>query len=309
MKFLLSLTCFSLPLWAAVDTLEHKLLEELPPLTSSPAMPLKLTPKNSLVSVGLSALIPGLGHMYLGDTATAGGLFGSTCAGIAWSSFAHSDFSMNASLLSLQTTWSYGLYAAYRDTQIHNGANHSYKMPQDSFSDLTLAPFRWSVLKKPQVWGGLLVMLTLATGLSYLMQSSEAHVMPPLATMPTFSPLFAFPVGIGEESLFRGYLQSQIATLTNPWTGIILSSLAFGAAHIANVEYLPVQQRMQYYSVSLPMITAFGVYFGYLTYTNRSLQESVALHTWYDFILFAAASIAAQTAITKSPSFAISIPF
>ena len=116
-------------------------------------------------------------------------------------------------------------------------------------------------------------------------------------------PIRAFSVGISEETLFRGYLQSQFAEITTPWSGIIMSSLAFGVAHISNATYMSHEHRKNYYRFSLPFITAFEVYFGWMTYKNQSLQEAVALHSWYDFLLFAMQAIAPQAAITGEPGF------
>jgi hypothetical protein len=42
---------------------------------------------------------------------------------------------------------------------------------------------------------------------------------------------------------------------------------------------------MNYYTISVPFITSFGAYLGWITYKNKSLQESIALHTWYDLII------------------------
>jgi membrane protease YdiL (CAAX protease family) len=277
---------------------------ELPPILFAPS------PKSTFLAVGLSTLFPGLGHLYLNENKVAGGLIGSASAGLGLAIFSFPSYEISTtSLITFESIWSYGIYAAYRDVRSYNGSSrYSYQMPTDSFADLSLSPIRARILKKPEVWGGFLGALALAIGTSYWIYPEEAHIrLSTERSIPT--PLIALPVGIGEEALFRGYLQSLLSESFNPWVGITLSSLAFGAAHIPNAQMLEKEHRWRYYSFSLPLITTLGAYFGWMTYKNRSLQESVALHTWYDFTLFAASAFARQAAATGRPGFAMSLPF
>ncbi len=279
-----------------------------------PSPVLKSLPKkNPFIAVGLSSLIPGLGHTYLGDLKTAGSLFGST--GLLYSLAVVSALKNEralafSSVITLQNTWFYNIYAAYRDTRQYNThVNYSYKMPKESFMDLGLAPFNLSILKKPEVWGALVGAIALGSVISYYgFHQSGSHIYTSISTK-NIKPLAAFPVGLGEETFFRGYLQSALSETFSPWTGITISSLIFGAMHISNAQVLPSEERWRYYSFSLPFITTFGVYFGWLTYKNHSLKESVALHTWYDFILFLAGSLATPSILNKHPNFAVSFSF
>jgi len=92
-------------------------------------------------------------------------------------------------------------------------------------------------------------------------------------------------------------MQTVLTEKLPPWSAITLSSLAFGAAHIPNAMQFNPSQRWRYYAFSLPIITSFGAYMGWLTYKNRSLKESVALHAWYDFVLMSAGALASKAAI------------
>ena len=181
-------------------------------------------------------------------------------------------------------------------------------MPTDSFKDLCLAPFSLRVLKKPEVWGGLLGTLVLATGVSYLYSKLEVLPLCKISANDA-RPLSAFTTGLSEESLFRGYLQSSLSESFSPIGGIILSSLAFGAAHIPNASYFSSEDRKKYYAISIPFITCSGAYLGWLTYKNKSLQESVALHSWYDFTLFTLQRAVVHSAMIGKPNFAFSISF
>lgn len=295
---------------------ELSLTQPQPIDTAEVALPLPsaltLSHKSSFVAVGLSYLFPGLGHLYLGETQAAVGLFGSTLltASGAFAPNTNESF-QTTSLLALSATWSYGLYAAYRDVRKYNGeSGYSYKMPSDHLIDLIYAPFDWRVLKKPEVWGGFIGAFALAATTAYFFFPKEAYIKLSASDSESYVPaIAALPIGIGEETLFRGLLQSQLSELLNPWAGITLSSLAFGAAHIPNALVLEKELRWRYYTFSLPLITSLGAYFGWITYKNRSLKESVALHTWYDFVVFAAASMASQSAAIGRPGFAIAIAF
>jgi membrane protease YdiL (CAAX protease family) len=267
--------------------------------------------KSSFLAVGLSSIMPGLGHVYLGDMKTAGGLIGSAGLGCTVASLSSSDqFVQSTSFLAVETTWLYGIYAAYRDVRINNGQiGYSYKMPTDSFLELSAAPFSFSVLKKPEVWGGVLGSLAIAFAAVYVAFPEERHIHPSFSLKKTLAPLAAFPIGVGEESFFRGFLQSQFSEWCTPWGGIVLSSLVFGLAHVPNAWDLEPQERRGYYTIVVPLIAASGIYDGWLAYKNHSLKESVAIHTWYDFVLFTMGSLASQAAIRGRSEFAVAIAF
>jgi membrane protease YdiL (CAAX protease family) len=215
-------------------------------------------------------------------------------------------------LITFEKTWEYGIYAAYRDVRLHFGnGGFLYKMPTESLADLSAAPFQMSVLKKPEVWGGFLGAFAVAIGLSHLTapkKTEEARIHG-ASKRSSLLPVVALPVGIGEEAFFRGYLQPVFSEMTNPTGGLILSSLAFGAMHIPNAWDMEKQDRRAYYKFGIPFITAFGAYFGWVAQKNQSLKEGVALHTWYDFTIFAISAAATETATTGQPAVHVMIPF
>lgn len=277
---------------------------EAPPKTASPN-----------VAALLSMLYPGLGHAYLGDMKTAGYLAGGATLATGTSVYGisiHDQTLFNSGSVISGNTWNYGVYAAYRDARMANGSSgYSYKMPQDSFIDLLSAPFRPSILKKPEVWAGTLGALLAASSVVYFAYA-ESSIQPRNLSASGASglhPIVALPVGIGEEAFFRGYLQSQLCEMCHPVIGITLSSLIFGAAHIGNAMGLPRKDRNRYYAFSLPLISALGGYCGWLTHKNNSLKEAVAVHTLYDFALFSISAAAQEASIGEEKEFSISIPF
>ena len=107
--------------------------------------------------MGLTALVPGLGHAYLGDFKKAGGLAGTYGLGMGLNGVQNATGEYMFGSTITQNTRFYSMYAAYRDLRTYNGElNYRFKMPQESITDLTLAPFQFSVMKKPEVWGGIL---------------------------------------------------------------------------------------------------------------------------------------------------------
>ncbi len=277
--------------------------------SSSPVLDTKL--KSPAIAAGLS-LFPGLGHAYLGDMKTAGAFAGSfgSGVGVAFSQQLNEQSSLSV-LLTAQNLLQYNVYAAYRDARAQPGmTGYSYKMPTDSLKDLVYAPFNLSVLKKPEVWGGILGGLVLAGGIGYLAKQSSSCIHLRASASPSLSPLVALPVGIGEETFFRGFLQPALSEKLTPTGGIIGTSLAFGAIHAFNARGFSKKEKRAYYTFGLPFLSVAGSYFGYLAHKNGSLKESVAVHVWYDFILLGLAALdSAYTASIGDTGVSMSIPF
>ncbi len=77
--------------------------------------------------------------------------------------------------------------------------------------------------------------------------------------------------GICEETIFRGYLQRPFMALTKSATaGILLSAIAFGAAH--------AYQGFRF----VILISLFGAMFGSLAYWRRSVRPGMIAHAWQD---------------------------
>lgn len=287
-------------------------LTSQPPISYAPPEPVyQPTYKSAALSAGLSILFPGLGHAYLGDMKTAASLAGGT--GLAYGAYELAEdpsVYVPSGILS-NNTWMYSVYAAYRDARISNGVSlYRYKMPTDSLLDLASAPFRPSILKKPEVWGGLLGKLAVGIGVGYLRYRMTNHAHPPSdSTQHRITPYMALPIGIGEEALFRGYLQPQLSEAINPTAGIILSSLAFGAAHIVNTRGMDKQESQSYCTYIIPFLSCSGLYYGWMAKKNGSLKECVAVHTLYDFTLLCLSAAAGKESIFEDQVFSLSIPF
>ena len=87
--------------------------------------------------------------------------------------------------------------------------------------------------------------------------------------------------GIVEEFVFRGYLLQQFASIRGKlWTGVLASSLLFGAAH--GYEGMG----------AMIAIAAYGAMFCVLAMQQRSLRAGIMAHAWHDFITGAALALA-----------------
>ena len=82
--------------------------------------------------------------------------------------------------------------------------------------------------------------------------------------------LIALFAGLGEELIFRGWLQGVLIAKTNVWMGILLSSLIFGLAHYISTDYA---------------IYAFitGIYLGLIYQVLNNLFIVMMIHAVYDF--------------------------
>lgn len=83
--------------------------------------------------------------------------------------------------------------------------------------------------------------------------------------------LLSITAGICEETIFRGYLQRQLIALTHSeLAGILLSAVAFGAAHAYQGARM------------VAVISVYGALFGALAHWRRSVRPGMIAHAWHD---------------------------
>ena len=107
---------------------------------------------------------------------------------------------------------------------------------------------------------------------SRLRLEMEEKVRPLFVNSPIIDlALIALFAGVGEELLFRGWMQGILITKINTSTGILLTSLIFGILHYISKEYA---------------IYAFivGIYLGLIYQVSGNLYIVMAIHAVYDFI-------------------------
>ena len=81
-------------------------------------------------------------------------------------------------------------------------------------------------------------------------------------------------VGVAEELVFRGYLQSQFTAWANGAgaAGVVFSALVFGAAH----GYEGAR--------AMFMLSVFGAFFSLLALFRRNLRAGIFAHSWHDAV-------------------------
>ncbi|MEJ7602189.1 MAG: CPBP family intramembrane glutamic endopeptidase [Kofleriaceae bacterium] len=269
-------------------------------------------------AAGLSLLCPGCGQIYLGKRAEGVAQLGATAALLASTVLLlrGQELALDGTAGSRrvplgiltasagQNLWFYSIFDAYRDARIARG-DYGYRHPmtRENLGDLASAPFRPGVLASPWVWAG--VPLAVGAGLlaSYLAAPeefrgtsiTEADKVNVLgrrfsrlggfgAGEAYFGALFA-PVGVGEEALFRGVIQTEMEERFGTYGGLAVASVIFGAVHLLNFTDDPASA-----AIAVPVISVLGAGLG-IAYqrTGYRLETSVAMHFWYDFLLSTAA--------------------
>jgi membrane protease YdiL (CAAX protease family) len=198
----------------------------------------------------------------------------------------------------------YGIFDAYRDTRVLRGdAGYNFHISHESLDELALAPFTPSVLKSPWVWGGVPAALAIGIGASLLVDKidgGDSEDRPTIfdvkqvnvfghklnrgpgfaAGAGYFAALFG-TVGVGEESLFRGVIQTEMEERFGTVPGLVVGSVIFGSVHTLNFVDDPKQALY-----AVPIITVVGTTLG-LAYqhTGHQLKTGVAMHFWYDTLL------------------------
>ena len=155
-----------------------------------------------------------------------------------------------------QNAWFYSIFDAYRDARVLRGdVGYKFAITRERLPDLATAPFRPSVLKRPWVWAGVPIALLAGIGVSAIASSGGLSGNPSIFDVPRvnflghsfsrgagfalgegyYAGLFG-PVGIGEESLFRGLIQTELEERFGTGGGIAIASAIFGAVHLAELR-------------------------------------------------------------------------
>ncbi len=282
----------------------------------------KLRPwrKRPGTAAALSVLCPGCGQLYLGQREGAAYLgataaMAGTALGLAYGEevggldeparSARGPLALPL-LIGAQNLWFYSIFDAYRDARVLRGdAGYRHPISRESLGDLASAPFRPKVLASPWVWGGVPLALGAGIAVSWLASRgrSDGTSRPTIfdvrevnvlgydlsrgagfaAGSAYYAALFV-PVGVGEEALFRGVIQTELEERFGTWGGLATASAIFGAVHVFNFLDDPKSA-----AIAVPVITVLGSSIG-LAYirTGHKLETSVAMHFWYDFLLSAA---------------------
>jgi len=83
--------------------------------------------------------------------------------------------------------------------------------------------------------------------------------------------LISILAGVGEEALFRGFIQSTLAYWSSPWWALLLTSVLFGLGHLITPAYALLAGLL-------------GLYLGALALVYDNLLLVMTVHGLYDFL-------------------------
>ncbi len=262
------------------------------------------------VAAGASAVVPGLGFVYLGEHGRGAAYFGveslelAAVIGTAATSGYDPDDPATEERLNrvilpymwLQNTHLVGIYDAWRTARLrHPPGTWRTPTPKNDLASLMRAPLRGRTLLRPEV--GIPLGVIAAAGLGFSLYYEGEATFWESPRVPLFSrdverwkaaavgePYWIgtfYPVGIGEEAFFRGMVQTSLEERLGPRWGWILASVMFGALHAVNAP-----ESWQTMVLASTVTGTIGGYLGWLYQRDGyDLSAGAFFHVWYDVII------------------------
>lgn len=250
-------------------------------------------PRSMMWPLVLTTILPGFDQWYEGQEETGLVLSGAAFGGLLLASSARAESSNGDVLVSRDD----GVRSNFLGLQIYSAAGsfsafHSFRSAaktwdqfefleaaqNEGIDDLVLAPWNFSMLKRPTTWGA----LALAFGIAAIdvanIDSNTASIFEHNSYALRdlgFGTAFSTFAGMHEEALFRGTLQPLLRrNWGSEWGSNLATSVLFGAAHYSETNRFPLAQALA------------GYYLGWVAIENGwSLKESIFIHTWWDIVL------------------------
>jgi hypothetical protein len=254
------------------------------------------------VLAGLASLfVPGAGQWMNGDEAEAAGHFGIFAVSVYGAVYysdkddfldeeARLDEDNEREIINGTTlrydyatrlasdTMLYSSYAAYRDARLRNNSGYRLAAPRESLTDLAVAPFSWRYLSRPTTFIPLAIQALGVFSNSYKYRIDRASDVSE-ADLHIFNLTANEMTAVGEEAMFRGFMNSHFSDRFGNTTGLAISSVFFGLAHSGQGQ-----------TASALEATAAGLYLGWMHQRNDfEAAEGVALHYWINVLAGAAA--------------------
>ena len=251
----------------------------------------------------LWSLIPGAGHIYLGDTGTGLAYMGLTATFLAGAVEVerrnddlgpdrHED-EVDIPLLVADKVWEYSIFTTARSALAKDGVDLRARRFDDTpTAQLLTAPFGRQALRLPVIAAGLLGAGVAAAGAHHRKGGlDDVRRVRMLgndyerddATRLYMASSFAISLGAAtaEEGIFRGLLQPYVQEDVGLEKGRWVTAGVFGAAHLVGVGGgLNVGGAL--------FATGAGGYLGWLyDHDGARLAGPIAAHFWYDFALMA----------------------
>ena len=188
----------------------------------------------------------------------------------------------------------YSSFSAYRDARRLDDRAYRTPAPNESLSDLALAPFSWEFLSRPttfiplafQAWA-----VSRSQGAYGIYRGPDVSARDLHLTNVTANEFTA----VGEEGFFRGFINNEFSHRWGNGWGLTWSSLLFGIAHTGQGQ-----------TANAVEASIAGAYLGWIHQRNGfQIGEGVALHYWINVL----AGIAAIRNGGSAPLLSLSVPF
>lgn len=170
-------------------------------------------------------------------------------------------------------TMLYSSYAAYRDARARDNSGYRMPAPRESLAELAVAPFSWQYLARPTTFIPLAIQAlgVFSSRYDYRIDraadvsKNDLHVFNFVANEMT---------AVGEEAMFRGFLNTELSDRFGNTEGLLMSSAIFGLAHTGQGNTANALQA-----------GLAGLYLGWVHQRNGfEAAEGVALHYWVNVL-------------------------
>lgn len=167
----------------------------------------------------------------------------------------------------------YSSFGAYRDARSRDNSGYRTPLPRESLNDLAVAPFSFKYLSRPTTFIPLLLQAAAVLGgkSSY---GIYRHADVSQGDLHTFNFVSNEMTAVGEEAMFRGFLNNEFSNRYGDTNGLMTSSAIFGLAHTGQGQTANALQA-----------AAAGLYLGWVQQRNGfEIGEGVALHYWINVL-------------------------
>ena len=193
----------------------------------------------------------------------------------------------------LQNTHFLGVYDAWRIARTRAAPGRfRTPVPTPDTHEMLLAPFAGRQLTRPEIVVPLATVWAVGFAASRFGETAEANYWE-LTKIPVFSrevdrsaalavatgyySTTFYSVGIGEEALFRGVIQTSLEEAWGPTWGWLAATAFFASLHAANGSNLGES------AIAVGATSLIGGYLGWMYQRDgHDLTGAVFFHVWYD---------------------------
>ena len=167
----------------------------------------------------------------------------------------------------------YSSFGAYRDARTRDNSGYRTPLPRESLNDLAVAPFSFKYLSRPTTF------IPLALQAASVFSSKNGygiyrHADVSQGDLHTFNLVANEMTAVGEEAMFRGFLNNEFSNRYGDTNGLMTSSAIFGLAHTGQGQTADALQA-----------AVAGLYLGWVQQRNGfEIGEGVALHYWINVL-------------------------